>query len=125
MVERRERTRSLIELGGLIMKAGLVNLTGDDGAIILGALLWMTDKLQSNQGEQARALWAANWKQAFEADAATHRTVPAADNGQRISSKRYPPSYNPKQCIVAAVASAASRSSPLVCGPVRAPDGGR
>jgi hypothetical protein len=80
-VERRKRTRHLIELGGLIVKAGLVNLTGDDRAVILGALLWMADKLQSNQGEQARALWAAKGKQAFEADAATHkktdRTVPA------------------------------------------------
>ena len=50
-VERRKRTRYLIELGGLIVKAGLVNLTGDDRAIILGALLWMADKLKSNQGE--------------------------------------------------------------------------
>jgi hypothetical protein len=79
-VERRKRTRHLIELGGLVVKAGLVNLTGDDRAIILGALLWMADKLQSNQGEQARALWAEKGKQALEAEAATHkrtdRTVP-------------------------------------------------
>ena len=67
-VERRKRTRHLIELGGLVAKAGLVNLTGDDRAVILGALLWMADKLQSNQGEQARALWAAKGKQAFEAN---------------------------------------------------------
>ncbi|WP_291712649.1 conjugal transfer protein TraD [Bradyrhizobium sp.] len=50
------------------MKAGLVNLTGDDRAIILGALLWIADKLKSGQHEQARALWAAKGKQAFEAD---------------------------------------------------------
>jgi hypothetical protein len=79
-VERRKRTRHLIELGGLVVKAGLVNLTGDDRATILGALLWMTDKLQSDQGEQARELWAAKGKQAFEADLATHKetdqTVP-------------------------------------------------
>ena len=56
-VERRKRTRHLIELGGLVVKAGIVDLTGDDRAIILGALLWMADKLQSDQGEQARALW--------------------------------------------------------------------
>jgi Conjugal transfer protein TraD len=72
-VERRKRTRHLIELGGLVMKAGLVNLTGDDRATILGALLWMADKLQSDQGEQARQLWAAKGKQAFEADPATHK----------------------------------------------------
>ena len=29
-VERRKRTRHLIELGGLVVKAELVNLTGDD-----------------------------------------------------------------------------------------------
>jgi Conjugal transfer protein TraD len=49
------------------MKAGLVNLTGDDRATILGALLWMADKLQSDQGEQARKLWAEMGKQAFAA----------------------------------------------------------
>jgi len=52
-VERRKRTRHLIELGGLVVKARVVDLTGDDRAIILGALLWMVDKLKSNQGEQA------------------------------------------------------------------------
>jgi len=72
-VERRKRTRHLIELGGLVVKAGLVNLTGDDRAIILGALLSMADKLKSNQGEQARELWAAKGKQAFEADPARHK----------------------------------------------------
>ena len=64
-VERRKRTRHLIELGGLVVKAGVVDLTGDDRAIILGALLWMADKLKSNQGEQARARWAAKGKEAF------------------------------------------------------------
>ena len=67
-VERRKRTRHLIELGGLVVKAGIVELTGDDRAISLGALLWMADKLKSDQREQARALWAAKGKQAFEAD---------------------------------------------------------
>nr|WP_041756070.1 conjugal transfer protein TraD [Bradyrhizobium sp. ORS 278] len=71
-VERRKRTRHLIELGGLVAKAGIVDLTGDDRATILGALLWMADKLQSNQGERARMLWTAKGKQAFEADLATH-----------------------------------------------------
>jgi hypothetical protein len=80
-VERRKRTRHLIELGGLIVKAGIVDLTGDDRATILGALLWIADKLQSDQGEHARELWAAKGKQAFEADPATRnktdRTSPA------------------------------------------------
>jgi hypothetical protein len=70
-VERRKRTRHLIELGGLVVKAGIVELTGDR-AIIFGALLWMADKLRSDQGERARGLWAAKGKQAFDMDSATH-----------------------------------------------------
>ena len=48
-LERRKRTRHLIELGGLVVKAGIVDLTGDDRAMIYGALLWMADKLQSDR----------------------------------------------------------------------------
>jgi hypothetical protein len=44
-VERRKRTRHLIELGALVVKAGIVDLTGDDRATIFGALLWMANKL--------------------------------------------------------------------------------
>jgi hypothetical protein len=82
-VERRKRTRHLIELGGLVVKARVVDLTGDDRAIILGALLWMADKLQSYKGEQARELWAAKGKQAFEADPATHETDRTVSAGRR------------------------------------------
>ena len=64
-VERRKRTRHLIELGGLIVKAGVVKLTSNDRVMIYGALLWMADKLKSDQGEKARALWVAKGKQAF------------------------------------------------------------
>ena len=35
--DRRARTRQLIELGGLVHKAGLVELTDDDRATLLGA----------------------------------------------------------------------------------------
>ncbi|RCS22088.1 conjugal transfer protein TraD [Phyllobacterium salinisoli] len=64
-VERRKRTRHLIELGGLVVKAGVVELTSDDRATILGALLWMAEKLKSEQGDRARELWAEKGKQAF------------------------------------------------------------
>jgi Conjugal transfer protein TraD len=74
-VERRKRTRHLIELGGLLVKAGIVELTRHDRVTILGALLWMADKLQSDQGKQARELWAAKGKQAFEADLAAHKAT--------------------------------------------------
>ena len=67
-VERRKRTRHLIELGGLVVKAGIVDLTGDDRAMIYGALLWMAEKLKGDQGEQARVLWTSKGKKVFEAD---------------------------------------------------------
>ncbi len=52
-VERRKRTRHLIELGGLVVKAGIIDLTGDDRAVIFGALVWMAEKLQNDDGERA------------------------------------------------------------------------
>ncbi len=67
-VERRKRTRHLIELGGLVVKAGIVDLTGDDRAMIYGALLWMADKLQSDQAEHARGVWAKLGRMAFETE---------------------------------------------------------
>ncbi|GGB34986.1 conjugal transfer trad family protein [Tistrella bauzanensis] len=64
-VQRRARTKHLIELGGLVVKAGVVDLTGGDRATILGALLWMADKLRSDQSGQARTLWSEKGKEAF------------------------------------------------------------
>ncbi|RWR26331.1 conjugal transfer protein TraD [Sinirhodobacter populi] len=81
-VERRKRTKHLIELGGLIVKAGIVDLTGDDRAMIYGALLWMADKLKGEDGERARKLWAGKGKEAFKADrpeGAHDRTQPPQD----------------------------------------------
>lgn len=67
-VERRKRTRHLIELGGLVVKAGIVEITGDDRALIYGALLWMAQKLEGEQGANAREVWAGKGKRAFESD---------------------------------------------------------
>ncbi|TWG90252.1 conjugative transfer protein TraD [Mesorhizobium sp. J18] len=83
-VERRKRTRHLIELGGLVVKAGIVELTGDDRAVIYGALLWMADKLKSEQSEYARELWAGKGKEAFAAEQPTgahDRTQSHQDRG--------------------------------------------
>jgi hypothetical protein len=81
-VERRKRTRHLIELGGLLVKAGIIEVTGGDRATIYGALLWMADRLKSDQHGHARALWTAKGKQAFEANLAmceeTASIVPTA-----------------------------------------------
>ena len=46
-VKRRERTRHLIELGGLVVKAGLVDLIDDDRTTLYGAFLTAAGKLQA------------------------------------------------------------------------------
>ena len=69
-IERRKRTRHLIELGGLVAKSGVVNLTGDDRATILGMLIWAAEKLHSDEREKALALWAEKGKEVFAAEQA-------------------------------------------------------
>ncbi len=79
-VERRKRTRHLIELGGLVIKSGVVDLTGDDRAMIYGALLWMADKLQSEDGERARELWVQKGKAAFADEHTTYTSAMPKEN---------------------------------------------
>lgn len=69
VMKRRERTRQLIELGGLVAKAGLVDLTDDDRATLFGALLAIAAKLRGEEREQALLLWRRRGKRAFAADA--------------------------------------------------------
>nr|WP_087576105.1 conjugal transfer protein TraD [Sphingomonas sp. CDS-1] len=67
-VIRRERTRHLIELGGLVTKAGLVDLTDDDRPTLYGAFLTVADRLRSDERANALALWKRKGKRAFEAE---------------------------------------------------------
>lgn len=67
-VERRKRTRHLIELGGLVVKSGIVDLTRDDRVTIYGALLWIAAKHKSDEGNRAREIWTKMGKKGFEAD---------------------------------------------------------
>ena len=67
-MDRRERTRQLIELGGLVQKAGLVDLTGDDRAAIYGAMLELAARAGGNEGEDVLALWRRRGRRAFEAE---------------------------------------------------------
>ncbi|MCZ4341442.1 conjugal transfer protein TraD [Sphingomonadaceae bacterium G21617-S1] len=67
VVKRRERTRHLIELGGLVVKAGLVNLVDDDRATLYGAFLVAADKLRGEDRDHALTLWKRKGKRAFEA----------------------------------------------------------
>jgi len=65
-MKRRERTRHLIELGGLVAKARLIELTEDDRAVILGVLIEAAATLKSDTREQALTLWRRRGKRAFE-----------------------------------------------------------
>ena len=69
VVERRERTRHLIELGGLIQKSGLVELAGDDRATLYGAMLDLAGRAGDGDGANALALWKRRGKRAFDAEA--------------------------------------------------------
>lgn len=69
---RRERTRHLIELGGLLTKAGVVELVEDDRATLLGALLELAARLRDGDHErspdQLRAAWRHAGLRAFHKD---------------------------------------------------------
>lgn len=64
-LKRRERTRQLIELGGLIAKADLIELTGDDRAVILGLLVEAAATLRGEGREQQLLLWRRRGRRAF------------------------------------------------------------
>lgn len=68
-VKRRERTRHLIELGGLVAKADLVELTDDDRAVLYGAFLDLAARLRSEDRDAALTLWRRRGKRAFDLDA--------------------------------------------------------
>jgi len=68
VVKRRERTRHLIGLGGLVQKAGLVDLTRDDRAVLYGAFLTLAAMLKGDGAEHTLALWRRGGKRAFETE---------------------------------------------------------
>lgn len=69
VVQRRERTRHLIELGGLVQKAGLVELADDDRATLYGAMLDLAARAQSKDADTMLALWKRRGRRAFDAEA--------------------------------------------------------
>lgn len=69
-VKRRERTRQLIELGGLVAKADLVELTGDDRAVLLGLLVEAAATLRGETREQQLMKWRRRGRRAFSAASA-------------------------------------------------------
>jgi hypothetical protein len=66
-MQRRERTRHLIELGGLVVKAGLVELTDDDRGVLFGAMLDVAAQLTGERRDQLLALWRRRGKRGLEA----------------------------------------------------------
>jgi hypothetical protein len=75
VVARRERTRHLIELGGLVQKAGLVERADDDRAMLYGAFLDLAQRLAGEDGERMKLLMRRRGARAFadEAEAAASR----------------------------------------------------
>ncbi len=69
VVKRRERTKQLIELGGLVVKAGLVDLTDDDRPTLYGALLTVADKLSGPERDHALTVWKRRGRRAFAHEA--------------------------------------------------------
>ncbi|MBG0792283.1 conjugal transfer protein TraD [Methylocystis sp. H62] len=78
-LKRRIRTRHLIELGGLVIKAGLVELTDDDRAALYGAFLAVAEKLRGEDREKALAIWKQRGRQAFEAEAGINSATRASN----------------------------------------------
>ena len=73
-MKRRERTRQLIEPGGLVAKADLIELTGDDRAVILGLLVEAAATLRGDAREQQLMLWQRRGKRAFADDLSADAT---------------------------------------------------
>ena len=67
-MQRRERTHHLIELGGLVQKAGLVELLDDDRAALYGALVSLRDAAAGESRSDVVALWRRRGQRAFAAD---------------------------------------------------------
>ncbi len=66
---RRERTRHLIELGGLVQKAGLVDIADDDRALLYGAFLEVAQRLGAEDGSQLKLLYRRRGARAFATEA--------------------------------------------------------
>lgn len=86
-MQRRARTRHLIELGGLVQKADLVELTEDDRATMLGAFLELAAALRGmgdDAPEHLRARWRRRGLRAFDAD----REAEGQEGGNRNSESQ-------------------------------------
>jgi hypothetical protein len=68
-VARRERTRHLIELGGLVQKAGLVELAADDRQTLYGAFLDIATRMRRDDAANVATLFKRRGARAFADEA--------------------------------------------------------
>ena len=80
-MNRRERTRHLIELGGLVIKSGLVDLTNDDRALLYGAFLELAYTLQGENRDQTMPLLRRRGSRAFKTEKEAIQEARAARTG--------------------------------------------
>jgi hypothetical protein len=80
---RRDRIRHLIELGGLVQKAGLVELVDDDRATMLGAFMELADRLRGSDPDAGPGDLMTRWRRrglrTFDADAAADKAPEKED----------------------------------------------
>lgn len=86
-VKRRERTRQLIELGGLVIKAGIVELVEDDRAVILGILVEAAGRLRGKGAERERELWRRRGRREFSNTAVASNEQDAPSRLPRASDQ--------------------------------------
>lgn len=82
---RRTRTKHLIELGGLVQKAGLVTITDDDRAMLYGAFLDLAQRLSGGDAEQTKLLLRRRGARTFADEA---KAAEAARTAQTVASVR-------------------------------------
>ena len=84
--DRRARTRHLIELGGLVQKAGLADLVDDDRATLLGAFLDLAERLRDGDPDVSAGDLMTRWRRrglrAFEADREAAGKGPGKEDGR-------------------------------------------
>jgi len=85
VMDRRARTRHLIELGGLVAKAGLVDLFDDNRATLYGALMELAIVARRDDGANAMALWKRRGEREFEAEI-TAGNAGTTNSAPRIAS---------------------------------------
>lgn len=85
---RRERTKHLIELGGLVQKAGLVALADDDRALLYGAFIDTAARMQGDDGSKVKALFKRRGARAFATEAEQAAEAARAAGRSKIPQQR-------------------------------------